>query len=150
MELVNTFKWQWHPAPSVTLTAGNVTAIWWEQTCRLAEGTGRNGPKCPTLRCIRCHIVSLVSRSMCRAEFTSVLKLYQRADVPLFSISTGNGTQRLPLGQREGHLDVKRNDELQRALITKHLKHMPTNQSIYKYSLGAYSNKSCIMCQTLS
>lgn len=87
---------------------------------------------------------------MCRAEFTSVLKLYQRVDVPLLSVSTGNGTERLPLEQREGHLDVKRNDELQRALITKHLKHMPTNPSIYKHSVGACSNERCIMCQTLS
>lgn len=87
---------------------------------------------------------------MCRAEFPSVLKLCQRVDVPLFSISTGNGTEQLPLEQREGHLDVRGNDELQRALITKHLKHMPTNQSVYKYLVGAYSNKSCIMCQTLS
>lgn len=89
-----------------------------------------------------------VSRPMCRGESTSVLRLYQRVSVQLFSISTGNGTKRLPLEWRECNFNIKRNAGCN-SLITMHINCIPINQSIYKYLLSAYSNKDSIMCQTL-
>lgn len=119
------------------------------QVCQRALGEMALMCRGPQMAKVPCHFPA-VSKAVCRAESTSVLRLYQRGGIQLCSVSTGNGTEGLPLEQWEGNQDIKRNDQLQCCLMTRHSKHLPINQSIYKYLLGAYSHKSCMMCHRLS
>lgn len=119
------------------------------QVCQRALGEMALTCRGPQMAKVPCHFPA-VSKVVCRAESTSVLRLYQRGGIQLCSVSTGNGTEGLPLEQWEGNQGIKRNDQLQCCLMTRHSKHVPINQSIYKYLFGAYSHKSCMMCQRLS
>lgn len=95
--MVNKPKWQWHPALSLTFAARKVTAIRWEQTFGMPEGTEKKWP--PNVK----HSdgrgdasLPYSFKPLCKGDSTFVLRLYQRDGVQLFSISTGNGTKQLP------------------------------------------------------
>ena len=71
------------------------------QVCQRALGEMALKCQGPQMAKVPCHFPA-VSKAVCRAEATSVLRLYQRGGIQLCSASTGNKTG-LPLEQREGN-----------------------------------------------